>query len=1553
MNTVRYLLSMDNRMKEITLGYGDTGAYRPVHYRESDQTCSFVNHIMSIDDRPTIWVHNLASNQTAAEDKLPVAIGSTTTPYTPDLAHQPSMDYVAYMVTGDYYYLEEMYFWAGWDLTMIDGGPRQYSVGILSGETRRQAWAIRNIADAANLAPDADTLEKGYFTEKVNNNLVYWVDKFITNGDYPTAHYFEEGNPYDGDGIGPGCVKITSPWEDDFLLMVLAHLRDIGFDSQAMIDWQADTLIQRFHNPAMNPYRGPCYHLPTRYEDALGEIHQYETWEAVNAAFIDQPGPDHFNTLTGDDYQIIARAAMSYVLDLPYGQDIWNWYDSNLPGKEILNSYPGWAIVPPGYVPPADIAPPSAPYNLQVTDPTYTSLTVRWTAPGDDGLNGTATTYEMRYSTNPITAVNWGSATLVSSLPVPATSGTPQSKTVIGLLDDTTYYFAMKASDEVPNTSDMSVLASGTTLYQPDSVPPAAVTDLVVLSSTPNSVTLTWTAPGDDGTTGAATLYDVRYSMNTITDANWDSATPATGEPTPSMAGSTEYMTISGLSDDTTYYFAIKAGDEIPNMATLSNLAMGTTQIDPSTTITVTIEDFSNCGLASYTDYHGNIAPTGSAYLSGWDIGGRYFQFKDVSTDRIMSATYAYGGYDLGIALELSGAEYLPYWDASQQSEAINLADAGSLRFGVTLDLPANGMTGTSFTVTMYYYDTSAATTASVQILSAGSGAWTSGQTKSFPVMIDAISGFDKTQDLVYGFRIGNVWTQIGSVTGSYGLTSIIYTIPNGVPVVGAGDDQTINWPVDSVTLNGTATDDGRPNPPGTLTTTWSKAAGPGTVTFGDASALCTTATFSEAGIYTLQLQADDGAAQITDTCTITVNAANEAPAANAGDDQEITLPDGVTLNGSVSDDGLPNPPAAVTATWSMVSGPGTVTFADANAASTTATFSVAGTYTLQLLADDSALTATDSVTITVNPANQAPTVNAGDNQTITLPATAALDGTVTDDGLPNPPGALATTWSKISGPGTVTFADANAVDTTATFSTSGTYVLQLEASDSVLTATDDCTITVNPAGPPAGNNIDLTYLGAFEVASVSNVYGGDVTFYPSGNSGAGSLFVSRGSAGSGSEIYEVAIPTLVNTTDISLLNSVSPLQSFDASSSPKGLTYRSTDDRLYYSTGGTNPIWRSINRDGTSESTLQTTSWSYVGEGLCQIPDAWASSYADGKNLIGIGGHYGICVRAGDPWNNPMASLTALVSYTSSDTMTDYDSNDGFAGVEWVSVSGVDNIIVSGTDDSAAAATLYFYDPADIAGATNLYDPQPYKTVSVQDCLFSTDIGSESLDGLAYDATNHILYGYEGGYAKPTVVHAWALSTADTTAPSDVADLAAGDATSSTVTLTWTAPGDDGNTGTAAAYDIRYSASTITEANWDAATQVSGEPTPAEGGSSNESMQVTGLTPSTTYYFAIKTADEVPNSSGLSNIASVTTAEPPPPVARLSYLGAFKLASVSSFYGGDLTFYPSGDSGAGSLFISRGSTGGGAEVYEVPIPTLVNTTDITQLEQCDDATGI
>ncbi|MGE5245573.1 MAG: Ig-like domain-containing protein, partial [Betaproteobacteria bacterium] len=102
---------------------------------------------------------------------------------------------------------------------------------------------------------------------------------------------------------------------------------------------------------------------------------------------------------------------------------------------------------------------------------------------------------------------------------------------------------------------------------------------------------------------------------------------------------------------------------------------------------------------------------------------------------------------------------------------------------------------------------------------------------------------------------------------------------------------------------------------------------------------------------------------------------ANQAPVVSAGPPQTVTLPAAAALAGSATDDGLPTT-GTLTTQWTEVSGPGTATFANAASPTTTAAFSQAGTYVLRLTANDSALSSTSDVTITVNPpANHPPAI--------------------------------------------------------------------------------------------------------------------------------------------------------------------------------------------------------------------------------------------------------------------------------------------------------------------------------------------------------------------------------------------------------------------------------------------------------------------------------------------------------------------------------------------------------------------------------------------------
>jgi len=152
-----------------------------------------------------------------------------------------------------------------------------------------------------------------------------------------------------------------------------------------------------------------------------------------------------------------------------------------------------------------------------------------------------------------------------------------------------------QADEIVLNSDTLLILDNGSLLWEfphggrfeiweetnpvePDSTPPAKVEDLTAISPTSSSIDLTWTAPGDDGTDGTASHYDIRYSTSWIEDdTNWEEANQCSGEPSPSAADSTESFTVTGLSPNTFYYFALKTADEALNWSYLSNNASETT----------------------------------------------------------------------------------------------------------------------------------------------------------------------------------------------------------------------------------------------------------------------------------------------------------------------------------------------------------------------------------------------------------------------------------------------------------------------------------------------------------------------------------------------------------------------------------------------------------------------------------------------------------------------------------------------------------------------------------------------------------------------------------------------------------------------------------------------------------------------------------------------------------------------------------------------------------------------------------------------------------------
>jgi len=392
---VRYLYTFDPDLFEVLLGDAAVSGYVPIHYRESDLGRRFlksepddaVGRVLSIDARPTF--RSTAQRQDTRAEDLVVPIGPTSNGnWIVDLAHQPSFAYIPYLITGDWYFLEELYFWASFDVA--HGNPqvslsydRHADWGFIndSEEIRGVAWAMRNLAHAAFAAPDG-TLEKAYFTEKLYNDIAIREGKYnITDGSFyepchtspynalqetskwcwgrntvagnadNPLHFLEDGSSGLTTGLDTKQVYAgSSPWMLNYNHIVLGHLKELGFPIAKLQETVAKNLLNQILNPDYNPFLVASYRIPVLRQPDRRFL---PDWESVKAGFLD-PSPAAFSETDMADvehgYTHIAQAAASFlpgIDDGPLrGQDAWDWMANHVGRQSLLNSNPKWALVP-------------------------------------------------------------------------------------------------------------------------------------------------------------------------------------------------------------------------------------------------------------------------------------------------------------------------------------------------------------------------------------------------------------------------------------------------------------------------------------------------------------------------------------------------------------------------------------------------------------------------------------------------------------------------------------------------------------------------------------------------------------------------------------------------------------------------------------------------------------------------------------------------------------------------------------------------------------------------------------------------------------------------------------------------------------------------------------------------------------------------------------------------------------------------------------------------------------------------------------------------------
>ncbi len=141
-----------------------------------------------------------------------------------------------------------------------------------------------------------------------------------------------------------------------------------------------------------------------------------------------------------------------------------------------------------------------------------------------------------------------------------------------------------------PNDAGYDEMA---TIYHPaivaavgDVTPPRTITDLAVAATDTHSVTIQFTAPGDDGTSGQAFMYDVRANVGGFAPSDFGGARQVVGEPRPAAPGQLETIELAGLLPGTGYTIAVKAVDDGGNRSTISNQVSVVTFGPPVVTLT-------------------------------------------------------------------------------------------------------------------------------------------------------------------------------------------------------------------------------------------------------------------------------------------------------------------------------------------------------------------------------------------------------------------------------------------------------------------------------------------------------------------------------------------------------------------------------------------------------------------------------------------------------------------------------------------------------------------------------------------------------------------------------------------------------------------------------------------------------------------------------------------------------------------------------------------------------------------------------------------------------
>lgn len=397
--TIQWLYSGDWRLAEIALRQSELSGAWPMHVREGDPARTFdierqvsgLGRILSINQggRPMAWIPRINWHEISNADKINPLKPLISTEWIPDIAHHPDHSSIQYLLTGDFFYLEQLLFLAAHTTmdnnaagtkTTLGRGPTGSEGALYFSEIRSQAWNLRTRLHTVDVTPDTMP-EQIYFKKLTHNAIALWDGfynrtKSVYSGDalwtfgreIVAKHSFSHTNG-EPSPLGFWLKDVSRP--SDYIDRQIDYSKAAAFNSGFMTNFMiialgravemgypANELLQYVGQVITEPAKLTGYPLELLSAYQIPSIRRSDTqwfdnWQDVKNSFYPQYVTDTVNLYQQEQnpdlqhgYNLIVLSASSFLTKNPDGKNVYNYYSTKIRSFPTLNSNPKWILKP-------------------------------------------------------------------------------------------------------------------------------------------------------------------------------------------------------------------------------------------------------------------------------------------------------------------------------------------------------------------------------------------------------------------------------------------------------------------------------------------------------------------------------------------------------------------------------------------------------------------------------------------------------------------------------------------------------------------------------------------------------------------------------------------------------------------------------------------------------------------------------------------------------------------------------------------------------------------------------------------------------------------------------------------------------------------------------------------------------------------------------------------------------------------------------------------------------------------------------------------------------